>query len=98
MKQSRIGLGIVTMLSIFVIVCMSVLVLFTSNKVYQTHEQTNRIYAYKKAYYAAEIKAHQLINEDYTDFLVHIKGNTYLKVKVKDEKIVIFNTIMKGEA
>lgn len=42
MKQSRIGLGVVTMLSIFVVVCMCVLVLFSSNKVYQIHEQTNR--------------------------------------------------------
>ena len=37
MKQSRIGLGVVTMLSIFVVVCMCVLVLFSSNKVYQKH-------------------------------------------------------------
>ena len=64
MKQSRIGLGVVTMLSIFVVVCMCVLVLFSSNKVYQIHEQTNRSYA---------------------------------KVKVKDDKIVIFKTIVKGE-
>ena len=61
MKQSRIGLGVVTMLSIFVVVCMCVLVLFSSNKVYQIHEQTNRSYAFKKAYYEAEIKAHKLI-------------------------------------
>ena len=53
MKQSRIGLGVVTMLSIFVVVCMCVLVLFSADKVYQIHEQTNRTYAYKKAYYEA---------------------------------------------
>ena len=97
MKQSRIGLGVVTMLSIFVVVCMCVLVLFSSNKVYQIHEQTNRSYASKKAYYEAEIKAHKLIDENQTDFLVHVKGDTYLKVKVKDDKIVIFKTIVKGE-
>ena len=97
MKQSRIGLGVVTMLSIFVVVCMCVLVLFSSNKVYQIHEQTNRRYAFKKAYYEAEIKAHKLIDENQTDFLVHVKGDTYLKVKVKDGKIVIFKTIVKGE-
>ena len=78
MKQSRIGLGVVTMLSIFVVVCMCVLVLFSSNKVYQIHEQTNRSYAFKKAYYEAEIKAHKLIDENQTDFLVHVKGDTYL--------------------
>ena len=77
MKQSRIGLGVVTMLSIFVVVCMCVLVLFSSNKVYQIHEQTNRSYVFKKAYYEAEIKVHKLI--------------------VKDGKIVIFKTIVKGE-
>lgn len=97
MKQSRIGLGVVTMLSIFVVVCMCVLVLFSSNKVYQIHEQANRSYAFKKAYYEAEIKAHKLIDENQTDFLVHVKGDTYLKVKVKDDKIVIFKTIVKGE-
>ncbi len=97
MKQSRIGLGVVTMLSIFVVVCMCVLVLFSSNKVYQIQEQTNRSYAFKKAYYEAEIKAHKLIDENQTDFLVHVKGDTYLKVKVKDDKIVIFKTIVKGE-
>lgn len=97
MKQSRIGLGVVTMLSIFVVVCMCVLVLFSSNKVYQIYEQTNRSYAFKKAYYEAEIKAHKLIDENQTDFLVHVKGDTYLKVKVKDDKIVIFKTIVKGE-
>lgn len=97
MKQSRIGLGVVTMLSIFVVVCMCVLVLFSSNKVYQIREQTNRSYAFKKAYYEAEIKAHKLIDENQTDFLVHVKGDTYLKVKVKDDKIVIFKTIVKGE-
>lgn len=97
MKQSRIGLGVVTMLSIFVVVCMCVLVLFSSNKVYQIHEQTNRGYAFKKAYYEAEIKAHKLIDENQTDFLVHVKGDTYLKVKVNDDKIVIFKTIVKGE-
>ena len=97
MKQSRIGLGVVTMLSIFVVVCMCVLVLFSSNKVYQIHEQNNRSYAFKKAYYEAEIKAHKLIDENQTDFLVHVKGDTYLKVKVKDDKIVIFKTIVKGE-
>ncbi len=97
MKQSRIGLGVVTMLSIFVVVCMCVLVLFSSNKVYQIHEQTNRSYVFKKAYYEAEIKAHKLIDENQTDFLVHVKGDTYLKVKVKDDKIVIFKTIVKGE-
>lgn len=97
MKQSRIGLGVVTMLSIFVVVCMCVLVLFSSNKVYQIHEQTNRSYAFKKVYYEAEIKAHKLIDENQTDFLVHVKGDTYLKVKVKDGKIVIFKTIVKGE-
>lgn len=97
MKQSRIGLGVVTMLSIFVVVCMCVLVLFSSNKVYQIHEQTNRSYAFKKACYEAEIKAHKLIDENQTDFLVHVKGDTYLKVKVKDDKIVIFKTIVKGE-
>ena len=97
MKQSRIGLGVVTMLSIFVVVCMCVLVLFSSNKVYQIHEQTNRSYAFKKAYHEAEIKAHKLIDENQTDFLVHVKGDTYLKVKVKDDKIVIFKTIVKGE-
>ena len=37
------------------------------------------------------------INENQTDFLVHVKGDTYLKVKVKDDKIVIFKTIVKGE-
>lgn len=97
MKQSRIGLGVVTMLSIFVVVCMCVLVLFSSNKVYQIYEQTNRSYAFKKAYYEAEIKAHKLIDENQTDFLVRVKGDTYLKVKVKDDKIVIFKTIVKGE-
>ena len=97
MKQSRIGLGVVTMLSIFVVVCMCVLVLFSSNKVYQIHEQTNRSYEFKKAYYEAEIKAHKLIDENQTDFLVHVKGDTYLKVKVNDDKIVIFKTIVKGE-
>lgn len=97
MKQSRIGLGVVTMLSIFVVVCMCVLVLFSSNKVYQIHEQTKRSYAFKKAYYEAEIKAHKLIDENQTDFLVHVKGDTYLKVKVNDDKIVIFKTIVKGE-
>lgn len=97
MKQSRIGLGVVTMLSIFVVVCMCVLVLFSSNKVYQIHEQINRSYAFKKAYYEAEIKAHKLIDENQTDFLVHVKGDAYLKVKVKDDKIVIFKTIVKGE-
>lgn len=97
MKQSRIGLGVVTMLSIFVVVCMCVLVLFSSNKVYQIHEQTNRSYVFKKAYYEAEIKAHKLIDENQTDFLVHVKGDTYLKVKVNDDKIVIFKTIVKGE-
>ena len=97
MKQSRIGLGVVTMLSIFVVVCMCVLVLFSSNKVYQIHEQTNSSYPYKKANYQAEIKAHKLIDENKTDFLVHVKGDTYLKVKVKDDKIVIFKTIVKGE-
>ena len=97
MKQSRIGLGVVTMLSIFVVVCMCVLVLFSSNKVYQIHEQTNRSYVFKKAYYEAEIKVHKLIDENQTDFLVHVKGDTYLKVKVKDGKIVIFKTIVKGE-
>ena len=70
MKQSRIGLGVVTMLSIFVVVCMCVLVLFSSNKVYQIHEQTNRSYAFKKAYYEAEIKAHKLIDENQTDFFL----------------------------
>ena len=97
MKQSRIGLCVVTMLSIFVVVCMCVLVLFSSNKVYQIHERTNRSYAFKKAYYEAEIKAHKLIDENQTDFLVHVKGDTYLKVKVNDDKIVIFKTIVKGE-
>lgn len=97
MKQSRIGLGVVTMLSIFVVVCMCVLMLFSSNKVYQIHEQTNRSYAFKQAYYEAEIKAHKLIDENQTDFLVHVKGDTYLKVKVNDDKIVIFKTIVKGE-
>ena len=97
MKQSRIGLGVVTMLSIFVVVCMCVLVLFSSNKVYQIHEQTNRSYAFKKVYYEAEIKAHKLIDENQTDFLVHVKDDTYLKVKVNDDKIVIFKTIVKGE-
>ena len=67
MKQSRIGLGVVTMLSIFVVVCMCVLVLFSADKVYQIHEQTNRTYA-------------------------------YLKVKVKDGKIITFKTIVKGES
>ena len=97
MKQSRIGLGVVTMLSIFVVVCMCVLVLFSSNKVYQIHEQTNRSYAFKKAYCEAEIKAHKLIDENQTDFLVHVKGDTYLKVKVEEDKIVTFKTIVKGE-
>ncbi len=97
MKQARIGLGVVTMLSIFVVVCMCVLVLFSANKVYQMHEQVNRSYAYKKAYYQAEIKAHKLINENQTDFLVHVKGDTYLKVKVEEGKIVTFKTIVKGE-
>lgn len=97
MKQSRIGLGVVTMLSIFVVVCMCVLVLFSSNKVYQIHEQTSRSYAFKKAYYEAEIKAHKLIDENQTDFLVHVKGDTYLKVKVEEDKIVTFKTIVKGE-
>ena len=27
----------------------------------------------------------------------HVKSDTYLKVKVKDDKIVIFKTIVKGE-
>ena len=97
MKQSRIGLGVVTMLSIFVVVCMCVLVLFSSNKVYQINEQTNRSYAFKKAYYEAEIKAHKLIDENQTDFLVHVKGDTYLKVTVIDDIIVIFKTNEKGE-
>lgn len=48
MKQSRIGLGVVTMLSIFVVVCMCVLVLFSSNKVYQIHEQTNLVMRLKR--------------------------------------------------
>ena len=47
MKQSRIGLGVVTMLSIFVVVCMCVLVLFSANKVYQMHEQVNRMHTKK---------------------------------------------------
>ena len=98
MKQSRIGLGVVTMLSIFVVVCMCVLVLFSSNKVYQIHEQTNHAYAYKKAYYEAEIKAHKLIDANNTDFLVHVQGNTYLKVKVEKGKIITFKTIVKGES
>lgn len=98
MKQSRIGLGVVTMLSIFVVVCMCVLVLFSADKVYQIHEQTNRTYAYKKAYYEAEIKAHALVEENKTDFLVHVKEKTYLKVKVKDGKIITFKTIVKGES
>lgn len=97
MKQARIGLGVVTMLSIFVVVCMCVLVLFSSNKIYQIHEQTNRSYAFKKEYYEAEIKAHKLINENQTDFLVHVKGDTYLKVKVEEGEIVTFKTIVKGE-
>ena len=96
MKQSRIGLGVVTKLSLFVVVGMCVIVLFTSNQLYQLHEQTNRSYAFKKAYYEAEIKAHKLIDEKQPDFLVHVKGDTYLKVKVKDDKIVIFKTIVKG--
>ena len=97
MNQSRIGLGVGTMLSIFVVVCMCVLVLFSLNKVYQIHEQTYRSYSFKKAYYEAEIKAHKLIDENQTDFLVHVKGDTYLKVKVKDDKIVIFKTIVIGD-
>ena len=72
MKQSRIGLGVVTMLSIFVVVCMCVLVLFSSNKVYQIHEQTNRSYAIIKGSYKSEIKEHKLIEEDQTDCLVHV--------------------------
>ena len=98
MKQSRVGLGVVTMLSIFVVVCMCVLVLFTSNKVYEIHEQTNRTYEYKKAYYAAEIKAHELINQNKTDFTIHVKGNTYLKGKVKQGKITTFKTFGKEES
>lgn len=97
MKQSRIGLGVVTMLNIFVVICMCVLVLFSSNRIYQMHKQTNRAYTYKKAYYAAEIEAYKLIDENKTDFLVHVKDDTYLKVKVEDEKIVTFKTIVKGE-
>ena len=97
MKQSRKGLGVVTMLSILGFVCMCLLVLFFSNMVYQILDLTNRSYAFKKAYYEAEIKAHKLIDENQTDFLVHVKGDTYLKVKVKDDKIVIFKTIVKGE-
>lgn len=97
MKQSRIGLGVVTMLSIFVVVCMCALVLFSANKVYQMHEQVNRSYAYKKAYYQAEIKAHKLIDQNETDFLVHVKEDTYLKVKVDHGQIVVFKTIVKGE-
>lgn len=93
MKQSRIGLGVVTMLSIFVVVCMCVLVLFSANKVYQMHEQVNRSYAYKKAYYQAEIKAHKLIDQNETDFLVHVKEDTYLKVKVDHGQIVVFKTL-----
>ena len=93
MKQSKIGLGVVTMLSIFVVVCMCVLVLFSANKVYQMHEQVNRSYAYKKA----EIKAHKLIDQNETDFLVHVKEDTYLKVKVDHGQIVVFKTIVKGE-
>lgn len=97
MKQSRIGLGVVTMLSIFVVVCMCVLVLYSSNRVYQSHEQTNRSYAYKKAYYQAEIKAYDRIDQGETNFLVLVKDNTYLKVVVKDGEIVTFKTIMKGD-
>ncbi len=76
---------------------MCVLVLFSANKVYQIHEQVNRSYAFKKAYYEAEIKAHKLIDQNETDFLVHVKEDTYLKVKVNDDQIVIFKTIVKGE-
>lgn len=57
----------------------------------------NRSYAYKKAYYQAEIKAHKLIDQNETDFLVHVKEDTYLKVKVDYGQIVVFKTIVKGE-
>lgn len=97
MKQSRIGLGVVTMLSIFVVVCMCILVLYSSNRVYQNHEQTNRTYAYKKAYYQAEIEAYDRIHQGERDFSVVVKGNTYLRVMVKDGEIVTFKTITKGD-
>lgn len=98
MKQSRIGLGVVTMLNIFVVVCMCILVLYSSNEVYQKHEQVNRLYAYKKAYYVAEIKAHEKIDQGKTNFNVHVLGDTYIHVKVQDGKIETFKTFVKGDS
>ncbi len=55
------------------------------------------IMQYVMATLADENVVRKLIDENQTDFLVHVKGDTYLKVKVKDDKIVIFKTIVKGE-
>ena len=41
--------------------------------------------------------AHKLIDQNETDFLVHVKEDTYLKVKVDHGQIVVFKTIVKGE-
>lgn len=97
MRQSRVGLGIVTMLSVFVIVCMSVLMLYTYRSITQTHEQVNRSYAFKKAYYSAEIKAHEKIDEGQTDFKVHILDASYLMVKVENGEIVQYKVSVVGE-
>ncbi len=97
MKQSRVGLGVVTMLSVFVIVCMSVLMFYTYRSITQTHEQVERSYAFKKAYYKAEIKAHKKMDAGESDFKVHILDDSYLCVSVENGKIVKFKVSVVGD-
>lgn len=97
MKQSRVGLGVVTMLSVFVIVCMSVLMFYTYRSITQTHEQVQRSYSFKKAYYKAEILAYEKITSGENDFKVHILEDSYLCVLVEDGQIVKFKVSVVGD-
>lgn len=97
MKQSRVGLGVVTMLSVFVIVCMSVLMFYTYRSITQTHQQVERSYAFKKAYYKAEIVAHKKIDSGESDFKVHILGDSYLCVLVENGQIVKYKVSVIGD-
>ena len=85
MKQSRVGLGVVTMLSVFVIVCMSVLMFYTYRSITQTHNQVERAYAHKK------------IDSGETDFRIHILDDSYLCVLVENGQIVKFKVSVVGD-
>lgn len=97
MKQSRVGLGVVTMLSVFVIVCMSVLMFYTYRSITQTHEQVQRSYTFKEAYYKAEIVAHEKISSGENDFKVHILDDSYLSVLVENGKITRYKVVVVGD-